>query len=69
MMKVIVALCNFVNAPKNQQLSVNKIGKEPVVGRQDIMGSSSRNNQHYALICTNPLLYILAATCFGSSLP
>jgi hypothetical protein len=29
----------------------------------------SRNNQHYALICTYPLLYILAPTCFGSSLP
>jgi hypothetical protein len=30
---------------------------------------SSRNNQHYALICTTPLFYILAPTCFGSSLP
>jgi hypothetical protein len=29
----------------------------------------SRNNQHNAQICTNALLYILAATCFGSSLP
>jgi hypothetical protein len=29
----------------------------------------SRNNQHYALICTSPLFYILAPTCFGSSLP
>jgi hypothetical protein len=29
----------------------------------------SRNNQHYALICTTPLFYILAATCFSSSLP
>jgi hypothetical protein len=29
----------------------------------------SRNNQHYALICTTHLFYILAATCFGSSLP
>jgi hypothetical protein len=28
----------------------------------------SINNQHYALICTNPLFYILAPTCFGSSL-
>jgi hypothetical protein len=28
----------------------------------------SRNNQHYALICTTPLFYILAPTCFGSSL-
>jgi hypothetical protein len=26
----------------------------------------SRNNQHYALICTTPLFYILAPTCFGS---
>jgi hypothetical protein len=39
MMKVKVALCNFVNAPKNQQLSVNKIGTDPVLGSQDIMGS------------------------------
>jgi hypothetical protein len=31
--------------------------------------SLSRNNQHYALICTTPLFYILAATYFGSSLP
>jgi hypothetical protein len=30
---------------------------------------SSRNNQHYALNCTTPLFYILALTCFGSSLP
>jgi hypothetical protein len=29
----------------------------------------SRNNQHYALISTTPLFYILATTCFGSSLP
>jgi hypothetical protein len=29
----------------------------------------SRNNQNYALICTTPLVYILAPTCFGSSLP
>jgi hypothetical protein len=29
----------------------------------------SRNNQHCALICTTPLLYILALTCFGSGLP
>jgi hypothetical protein len=29
----------------------------------------SRNNQPYALICTTPLFYILASTCFGSSLP
>jgi hypothetical protein len=29
----------------------------------------SRNNQHYALICTTALFYTLAPTCFGSSLP
>jgi hypothetical protein len=29
----------------------------------------SRNNQQYALICTTPLFYILAPTCFGLSLP
>jgi hypothetical protein len=29
----------------------------------------SRNNQHYALICTTPLFYILAPACFGSNLP
>jgi hypothetical protein len=29
----------------------------------------SGNSQHYALICTTPLLYILARTCFGSSVP
>jgi hypothetical protein len=29
----------------------------------------SRNDQQYALICTTPLFHILAATCFGSSLP
>jgi hypothetical protein len=29
----------------------------------------SRNNQHYTLIFTTPLFYILAPTCFGSSLP
>jgi hypothetical protein len=33
------------------------------------MFSCSRNNQQYALICTTPLFYILAPTCFGSSLP
>jgi hypothetical protein len=31
--------------------------------------ASSRNNQHYALICTTPLFYILTPTCFDSSLP
>jgi hypothetical protein len=30
---------------------------------------ASRNNQQYSLICTTPLFYILAPTCFGSSLP
>jgi hypothetical protein len=29
----------------------------------------SRNNQHNAQICTTALFYMLAATCFGSSLP
>jgi hypothetical protein len=29
----------------------------------------SRNNQHYSLICTTHLFYILAPTFFGSSLP
>jgi hypothetical protein len=29
----------------------------------------SRNNQHYAQICTTALFYILAPTCFGSSFP
>jgi hypothetical protein len=29
----------------------------------------SRNDQHYALICTTPLFYILAPTYFGSILP
>jgi hypothetical protein len=28
-----------------------------------------RNDQQYALICNTPLFYVLAATCFGSSLP
>jgi hypothetical protein len=28
----------------------------------------SRRDQQYALICTNPL-FVLAPTCFGSSLP
>jgi hypothetical protein len=31
--------------------------------------SSNRNNQPHALICTNPLFYILAPACFASSLP
>jgi hypothetical protein len=29
----------------------------------------SGNNHHYSLIFTTPLFYILAPTCFGSSLP
>jgi hypothetical protein len=29
----------------------------------------SRNNQHYELICTTALFYMLAPTCFCSSLP
>jgi hypothetical protein len=28
-----------------------------------------RNDQQYALICNTPLFYVLAPTCFGSSLP
>jgi hypothetical protein len=27
-----------------------------------------RNDQQYALICNTPLFYVLAPTCFGSSL-
>jgi hypothetical protein len=27
------------------------------------------NNQHCALICTTPLFYLMAPTCFSSSLP
>jgi hypothetical protein len=29
----------------------------------------SRNNQRYAQICNTALFYMLAPTCFGSSLP
>jgi hypothetical protein len=29
----------------------------------------SKNNKQYALICTAPLFYVLAPTCFGSGLP
>jgi hypothetical protein len=29
----------------------------------------SRNNQRYALNCTTPFFYVLAPTCFSSSLP
>jgi hypothetical protein len=29
----------------------------------------SRKNQHDAQICTTALFYILASTCFGTSLP
>jgi hypothetical protein len=29
----------------------------------------SRNNQHYAQICTTALFYTLAPTCFGINLP
>jgi hypothetical protein len=29
----------------------------------------SRNDQHNAQICTTALFYMLAPTCFGSSLP
>jgi hypothetical protein len=28
-----------------------------------------RKDQQYALICTNPVFYALAPTCFGTSLP
>jgi hypothetical protein len=28
-----------------------------------------RSDQQYALICKTPLFYVLASTCFGSSLP
>jgi hypothetical protein len=28
-----------------------------------------KKNQQYALICTTPLFYVLAPTCFGSRLP
>jgi hypothetical protein len=34
-----------------------------------IIRRSRNNNQHYALICTTTLFYILAHKCFGSSLP
>jgi hypothetical protein len=35
----------------------------------DLILTRSINNQHYALICTTLLFYILAPTCFGSILP
>jgi hypothetical protein len=35
----------------------------------EIVLEDNRNDQHYALIYTTPLFYILAPTCFGSSLP
>jgi hypothetical protein len=28
-----------------------------------------KDNKQYALICTTSLFYVLAPTCFGSSLP
>jgi hypothetical protein len=44
-------------------------GKETVTWIAYKYLNSSRNDQHYALICTTPLFYILAPTCFSSSLP
>jgi hypothetical protein len=35
----------------------------------DLFHRCIRNDRHYALICTPPLFYVLAPTCFGSSLP
>jgi hypothetical protein len=46
-----------------QSMVINSLMFVPFIIRR------SRNNQHYALICTTPLFYILAPTCFGSSLP
>jgi hypothetical protein len=37
--------------------------------RGKISDECSTNNQHHALIFTTPLFYILALTCFGSSMP
>jgi hypothetical protein len=50
---------------KQLLLSLHKIHHSIVSN----MKLHSRNNQHFALNCTTPLLYILAPTCFGSSLP
>jgi len=50
MMKVIVALCNFMNAPKNQQLSVNKIGIEPVLGKSRHHGKGMKGLQTVVMV-------------------
>jgi hypothetical protein len=55
----IIDLCiliyNLLDRPKDKRFETSR-------------SKHSRNNQHYALICTTPLFYILAPTCFGSSL-
>jgi hypothetical protein len=40
-----------------------------MLGLQKNKSDSSRNDQQYTLICTTPLFYVLAPTCFSSMLP
>ena len=47
----------------------NNTATEPRIIPANFFPDRSRNNQHYVPICTTPLFYILAPTCFGSSLP
>jgi hypothetical protein len=57
------ALFYFNKCKKSKTWDRNSLMFLPCIIRHSI------NNQHYALICTTPLFYLLAPTCFGSSLP
>jgi hypothetical protein len=50
-----------IKCPPINKLSNNLMFVQCIIRR-------SRNNQRYSLICTTPLLYTLAPTCFGCSL-
>jgi hypothetical protein len=60
-------LCSRVNA---RGVCIIQSAPNMIICRlTHVLCHSSRNNHYYALICTIPLFYILAPTCFGSSLP
>jgi hypothetical protein len=58
-----------ISALKGNNLGADRNWNQGTPTSITIILVCSRNDQQYALICTTPLFYILAPTCFGSSLP
>jgi hypothetical protein len=61
-------LSEFYDSAQQQVIPINKLTPSSLMFVPCVI-RRSRNNQHYALIYTNPVFHILPLTCFDSSLP